>query len=1088
MAETLQFIDERLSNSITAVTPPKQPIDRLAPLTFTDWLQYNAQLFTTTSDFLNRYQSYLNNWYAANSATKEQASTGIQQYYSNLITDIAINYSTTDEQRYLQNIDVTNSRDLAIAVPFFAKKIKDICLYYCNLREEVQATTIQYNLKGSNVGIENLLYVSLIKALQTQNASNLLASLNLSLSSISNNLVIDIEELYDLYPDYYDISTSLPASAYNTTTGLRNEYFSSNQFNTDPFLDLNINQSILKAILSYPFYALELGTDFTIDPLVNSSQLFYLKDSDFISTVNDGDVNNLNLQTQALEMSKYMGVDYYYIVTTTTSSAYTSGTLFTANSEFANVLNKRFPTIASIPSQEFLKTAKEVGLFFKPDKIGLTNFNNFKFTASIDIGKLQPNTVYYFPDPAKYGNISGNSKLRFQTPLSFFEENYFNKIDYSNQYMFGDVASDPYYQTFRAYQTREQTQHYSNAGLSRYTDSQDFFTDNLDTIWNNIDVYPLISVSQFPNEERFQSLLTLDKTLVQYKNDVYGNEYGLYKSAINKQFNIVPNPTTVLDDIFDSFYFNTNQFGFQNYYTANNNPPYSLYNLRSVYSGVVLRTSITEQLNADLTQNNFQIDNSSCSTSLIPAYRATSIIDNGARFTQQDDTGNVIVIESYDFTVNDAFTTVQQAAEYTSVIRDGSTFTKNDGSLHPDMPSDQASYDPTNSTLYYNELVDGATNSFLNNKVTTGLVYSPQNPVATDTSPGDFSINPDPYIVQDYDGHTFYDNFLDVDPYEYAANYSYSYVELTNFINERLYDRNTELDYSLQGINTTKPSLYYTRNVEPGILYFKNASSTIIGPASAGLSAAFLNYPIEVQNEIKNNVINFDLYYDTLQIETENYLIFNKIQFDYDINQITNSTSILDAIERGSGTNLEKFSTVWFDEDTNVLMVCVTTLFGYLSASNYKAVYPTIYTINLNNHQTTQIYPNKNKNTLTYNELSAFSLFGTGLEINIVEIEKPILNFSKDTNYFTLTYLGKDPSGCFYIFTTRFQYINNTIININTTMHTPATNAYHANFANYLPGGATINFSNIDTNSIISTNVGYVNVEDNTFTWGQPKT
>jgi len=1084
MADILQFIDERLPNSITALTPPVNPVDRIQPLTFTDWLKYNTSLFTTTSDFLNRYQSYLNNWYIANNASIEQQTTGVQNYYTNIISEIVLNYTSSDEQRYLQNLDLTNSRDLAIAVPFFAQKLKDICLYYSNLRDAVQSSAIQFNLKGSNTGNENLIYVSFIKALQTPEIQDQLTTLNLTISSISNNITIDVEELYDTYPDYYDINPVLPASAYNVTSGLRNDFFSANTVNIDPYLDLSINISILNAILAYPFYTQELGDSLTIDPLVNSSQLNLLKDSDFISTVNNGDVNNLNLQNQALELSKYMGVDYYYI-TTSTLNTFTSGILFTANSEFANTLNKRYPTIAAIPSQEFLKTAKEIGLFFKPDKIGLSNFTNFQFTASVDLTKLQPNSVYYFPDPSKYGNISGNSKTQFQSPLAFFEENYFNKIDYSNQYRFGDVATSPSYQTFRAYQSREQTLNYSNAGISRYIDSQDFFTGDMDTIWRNVDVYPLASVSQFPIASRLQDLLTINQNLFQYKSDVYGNEYGLYKTTTNKQFSTALNPVSTLDLIIDGFVFNTsaadvnfidatltsNGVNFNSWLVTNLTPSYSVLNLQTQYSGVLLDTSSSESRANNAIKFVRQPINSKYVISTLSGRNLNYIIDDGSSFSTTDDSNNVVILESYDFNTNDAFTSsITAINSYTCEYHDAVSFTRpysaNNAPL-PDSPSDSPSFNISNPTLYYNELVDGA---IININTGTGYIDS-------------FSLNnPAAYITKQYDGGVFFDTTINAEPCSNIC--THSYTENNTFVNSRLADRNTSLDFSLSGINTTQNSLYYTRNIQYGNLYFRNANSTTVGPISSTLSATFLNYPSAVQSQIYNNTINFDLYFDTLQIETKDYLVFDKIEYDYDTNAVIGSVKVYDVIPRGSGTDLEKFSTVWFDENTNVLMVCVTTLFNQLSDTNYKIVYPTIYTINLNNKQTATVYPTVPSSALTFNSLSAFSLYGQGIELNIISIEKPILNYSKDTDYFTLTYLGKDGANCFYIFTTRFQFINNQIININTTVHIPATNTYHINFANRLPNESRVGTQYLDTYTIIGSAAGYINTADNTFTWG----
>jgi hypothetical protein len=1087
MADIIQFIDERLSNSITAINPPANPIDVLQPLTFTDWLQYNTQLFTTTNDFLNRYQSYLNNWYTAKGVTIEAASIGVQGYYNNIIREIAINYTTDDEKRYLENLDLTNSRDVAIAIPFYSQKLKEICIYYSTLRDDVQTATIQSNLKGSNTGIENLLYVNIVKSLQTQDLVPQFNTLNLNLSTISNNMSIDIEDLYDTYADYYDISPTLPASAYNVSSGLRNDYFSANQFEFDPYLDLNINQSILKAILSYPFYPLELGANnFTIDPLVNSSQLNLLKDSDFISTVNDNTVTNLNLQNQALELSKYMGVDYYYIVTSTTN-AYTSGVLFQANSDFANVLNKRYPTVAEIPSQEFLKTAKEVGLFFKPDKIGLSNFTNFNFTPSVDLNKLQPNSVYYFPDPSKYGNISGNSKLQFESPVVFFENNYFNKIDYSNQFRMGDVATDPYYQTFRAYQSREQTLNYTNHGVTRYMDSQDFFNGNIDTMWSNVDVYPLISVSQFPIDERISTLLPIDKTLFQYKSDVYGNEYGLYKSPVNKQFSIVPNNKGNIDLVFDGYVFNLSATDstFTSWSNASTTAiaNYNVLGLSAYYSGVTIRTSQSESIASDGNTPVIGAPVAYQGVALTPVSTYNGATVNSISITTQyilddsgsfNDGGNAIIVESYDFTINDNFPTLASSYTYSCTIRDGETFTRADGTLLPDSPSDNASFNINSAYLYYNTLADGA--------AFPGAV----NGVATFSYPADFTINQQGQLdTDDYDGSVFWDTTLSIDPcgvtgiYD-ALTYTYSYTEPSNFVNTRLTNRNTTLDNSLSGINAIKKSMYYTRNIEYGDFYFRNANSTIVGPVSSTLSATFLNYPQPVVNELFNNVINFDVYYDTLQIETDHYLVFDKIEYDYQTNSVVGSVKVLDTIQRGS-TDLEKFSTVWFDENTNILMVCVTTLLPSMSASNYKVIYPTIYTINLNTRQTNQVYPTVSTSNLTFNSLSAFSLFGTGLELNIVEVEKPILNYSKDTGYYTLTYLAKDTANCFYIVTTRYQYVNNTVQNITCTLHKPSTSVYNITFGN--PQGSPY----LETNTVLgSAGFGYVNTSDNTFTWGQP--
>ena len=233
-----RFIDEKLAVSITSLVKPDNPVDSIAPLSFQDWLKYNNALFTNADDFLYRYQSYLNNWYDVKNLQKPAREIITKSLYTLLINEIVLSFTSSDERRFLKNIDFNNNRDLAVAVPFFAKKVKDICLYYSTLRDDVKTSVIKYNLKGSIYGTESLIYNQISKSLETEDLTELITSLNLSLSDIRNNMVIDIEELFDEYPNYYDVSPNLPASAYNATNS-QEEYFSANQYDIDKTLFLN---------------------------------------------------------------------------------------------------------------------------------------------------------------------------------------------------------------------------------------------------------------------------------------------------------------------------------------------------------------------------------------------------------------------------------------------------------------------------------------------------------------------------------------------------------------------------------------------------------------------------------------------------------------------------------------------------------------------------------------------------------------------------------------------------------------------------------------------------------------------------------
>ena len=985
MSEITRYVDERLDNSITSKTPVQDPVDRNAPLTFTEWLQYNNFLFTNTEDFLIRYQSYLNNWFAATNATQEDSQQLIKKYYLILINEIVLNYTTVDERRYLKNLDFTNNRDLTLAIPFFAKKLKDICLYFCNLRETATTAVTQYNLKGSNYGIQHTLYNLFVNTLGTDDLTADIVSLNLSLSSIRNNTTFEVEDIYDTYADYYDINPLAPASAYNSNNDLRSQYFSLNQYNIDPDLFLNINYSILRAILAYPFYLIELGDGLTITPAVNVTQTNYLKDSDYTDLVAVSSIDALNLTLKAQEMQKYIGADLYYIQTDSTGNFTASGILCKAESDFANYLNKRFPSVAAVPSEEFLKTEKELGLFFKPDKLGISTFTNFKFAPSIDTTKLEPNTLYYFPDPYKYGNVTSNTGLTFKTPFNFVEDSTFNKIDFSNSYSFGDSLTDSYFQTFRAYQAREQSLDQSNFGLTRYVDSQDFFTGDKKTIWSNRDVYPLVPSNIFPIDEREKKLRLSNKTLTQYKTDIYGNEFGLYKEIEPSKGNSFK--TTIDTNTFSTclaldgktFYDVVSGYNFD----------YTEENIDKNYSGVILKT----------------VTNPSTNSFILTAAPTN--------------------IYSYPFQP-EVFCSDLSTVEYDCSIFDGLEFTLADGTPYPLTPvTDSSQFDPLDSRLYYNILIDAG----MAEPTDPAFALNPDPQLAdyraTFANPGNFTFSPRNSGIPTYDSFRFLVNGSE--PCVTLTNAIPSYVEKSNFVNVRIFGRDTIVDETTSAL-TTKKTIYQTRNSTYGDFFYRNSNSSLITPASAALSGIYIKYDAAVQSELQNNMLNFDVYYDTIQFETENYTIFDKITFDYTTNTVVGGGPGVNVIKRDENDKqLEKISTVWFNEQDKQLFVCKTVLFHELSASNYKIIYPKIYSFDLNSLQLVQIFPTLRDENLTFNLLQDFSLSGKNIELNIVEIDKPLLTYNIETNIYKLSYVGRDIAESLYIFNIHFRYVNGTL-------------------------------------------------------------
>jgi len=309
----------------------------------------------------------------------------------------------------------------------------------------------------------------------------------------------------------------------------------------------------------------------------------------------------------------------------------------------------------------------------------------------------------------------------------------------------------------------------------------------------------------------------------------------------------------------------------------------------------------------------------------------------------------------------------------------------------------------------------------------------------------------------------------------------------------------TTIDFSLTGTGQNY-SLYEERNIVPGTLYCRTPDSTIIAPLSTALSAIYTKYTTisaydtltnkinTLGNEINLECINFDVYYDVLQIETSNHLIFDKIRFNTVSNTVAGSITY-SYIYRGNYPHFEKFSNTWFNETQKQLIVCQTKLFTTyinnidpLSATNYKSIYPKIYAVDLNYPQPKQIYPYTADQNLSLSAVSQYSLSGTNIQLNIVEVEKPILTFNSLTDIYDLTYLCKDAANAFYTVNIKFKYINGVLTILTTTLYTPSSNTLHQNFGTY-GLSSTFVLPSLSTYSILGNSIGYINAADSTFTF-----
>lgn len=182
-----------------------------APLSFAEWTTKNVGI--SFGDAEIQYNNYVRDFYNRTQIKTTEVSNKIKKDYVNLLKKLQVIFKDDEEFQRYTNIDFDSQTDLSLVIPIYARKLKEIALFYARKREELKHKKLEYNLVGSYDGLKKLLYKKLVSNFsRTENynfvSENPLISNSPQLSAIAENLEIEVEELYDTH-DYYSDETSL---------------------------------------------------------------------------------------------------------------------------------------------------------------------------------------------------------------------------------------------------------------------------------------------------------------------------------------------------------------------------------------------------------------------------------------------------------------------------------------------------------------------------------------------------------------------------------------------------------------------------------------------------------------------------------------------------------------------------------------------------------------------------------------------------------------------------------------------------------------------------------------------------------------
>lgn len=217
MSNTNQQILQRYAQPIF-VSSSKNDTNR--PFSFKEW--YDSHRGISPGQEFKQFNEYLVNWYKNKSQTVTDSELQLKLNYLALLKQLQLFFSKEESENWYNKVNVENEKELLLAIPYFAKKLKDISLYYLQLRKAIKETRLKYNQTGTNSSIIQQIQEIIANNYSQKNNNSITLPSKIwnnipQLSSLNINLAIQLEELYDFH-SYFDQTPTLPTSAYFDTS------------------------------------------------------------------------------------------------------------------------------------------------------------------------------------------------------------------------------------------------------------------------------------------------------------------------------------------------------------------------------------------------------------------------------------------------------------------------------------------------------------------------------------------------------------------------------------------------------------------------------------------------------------------------------------------------------------------------------------------------------------------------------------------------------------------------------------------------------------------------------------------------------
>ena len=521
------------------------------------------------------------------------------------------------------------------------------------------------------------------------------------------------------------------------------------------------------------------------------------------------------------------------------------------------------------------------------------------------------------------------------------------------------------------------------------------------------------------------------------KKDLFGNIFGLVKDSNYYRSNVeLETPTTIKSLVLNGYQFFDDLYGEGygfNYETADD-------------------TTFTETIRSGLTSFTNGLNAAGVLSPELPLSTYNMFFRYFVPYQSLKQPSNYLEV---DYNRPEDF-------EIDADVKEGAYFVfNNNETLADPMRSGLTAYEASSDQFFFSDLIEAGIGETCN-------VYPPSGGVIfegagcifralcddtsswTESLSGDFTLDVRLSAdngVENYDGRYFYDNIV-FNYVEAAPNYTY---------------RDEVYSSTSFSTVTTAAESFFSKPTNVGKIYVKNVGIDVNTPAVKELTDTLTyisgKYSTTICDELSTSVNNFDLFYDTLFIETSSFLVIEKTKYK-DNRFVTPQTF----------TNSLSINTNFFDKVSNRLKVGNDVFYckmhreqidGQPYCNNF--VYPEIYKYNYNKEKITKIFP-----TTTNPVVSSALYFNLSTIDNIyIEAGKPVLTYSSDNEQFNLAVLLKDQNKGPLLVNYLFEYTNDiNFLNSETFVNT--TSKYTSDFVS--SSGTKDTFTFIDALTASVTN------------------